>query len=111
MIDGTPAKFAILISKKFANNPFLLYSSRYSAAAMPMGKAITVVSPIIHMVPTHAVYMPAFAAYLDGKSNIKFQSILDIPVDNKFIINTSKTIIPKAVQNRPKYLNIESSYS
>ena len=46
MIDGTPARFEILISMMRDSRPRVPYSSRCSAAPTPSGTAMSVVMPI-----------------------------------------------------------------
>ena len=61
-IDGTPARFRMLICVSRANRDLPAYSSRYTAQAMPMGKATTATMMQIHSVPQMASHRPASAA-------------------------------------------------
>ncbi len=54
-MDGTPARFDILISNNPESQFFLLYSSRYIAAATPTGIAINAVNNKIQILPINAV--------------------------------------------------------
>ena len=65
-IDGTPARFDMLISMIEVSLFFGAYSSRYIAAPIPVGTVNAAVSPISHRVPTIAALSPASSVWRDG---------------------------------------------
>ena len=104
-MDGTPARLEIFTSNMEESLLFLPYSSKYTPAATPSGKAIRVVKLKIQREPVHAVKIPAFSDFLEGKLFIKSQSIRANPSINILPINIAKTIRPKKVHTIPTYSN------
>ena len=66
MIDGTPARFEMLISITSVTQDLRAYSSRYTPAAMPRGTAVAAVTTITTIVPTQAERMPDLLANREG---------------------------------------------
>jgi len=66
-MEGMPARLAMLILIRLVRRLRGAYSSRYTAAAMAIGMAMTAVSRMIHTLPTMAGRMPDLEAKREGK--------------------------------------------
>ena len=79
-MEGTPAKFEILISINLLILLLLPYSSKYNAVATPNGTEMIDTKLSIHMLPYNADLIPALAGNLEGKFSKKLNDNLLNPV-------------------------------